>query len=115
MEPADDALSHDEAPFHIESKVGLAFNIEPISPGLMPHFEAVFSAFGGEDVCHRPDGTNRHVAHIGGTEHWERSNRFGLSEDIGLDGLLLSFARYEADMTDFRDTTLPLLRQAGLR
>jgi FMNH2-dependent dimethyl sulfone monooxygenase len=33
----------------------------------------------------------------------------------GLDGLLLSWPRYQAGMTEFRDITLPLLKQAGLR
>jgi alkanesulfonate monooxygenase SsuD/methylene tetrahydromethanopterin reductase-like flavin-dependent oxidoreductase (luciferase family) len=34
---------------------------------------------------------------------------------IGFEGLLLSFPRYEAGMREFRDTTLPLVKQAGLR
>jgi len=34
---------------------------------------------------------------------------------IGLDGLLLAFPLYEQGMRDFRDTTLPLVKQAGLR
>jgi len=34
---------------------------------------------------------------------------------IGLDGVLLSFPRYIADMRRFRDVTYPLLKQAGLR
>jgi alkanesulfonate monooxygenase SsuD/methylene tetrahydromethanopterin reductase-like flavin-dependent oxidoreductase (luciferase family) len=33
----------------------------------------------------------------------------------GLDGVLLAFPRYEQGMREFRDTTYPLLRQAGLR
>jgi alkanesulfonate monooxygenase SsuD/methylene tetrahydromethanopterin reductase-like flavin-dependent oxidoreductase (luciferase family) len=35
--------------------------------------------------------------------------------DIGLDGVLLSWPFYEAGMRDFRDNTLPLVKQAGLR
>jgi alkanesulfonate monooxygenase SsuD/methylene tetrahydromethanopterin reductase-like flavin-dependent oxidoreductase (luciferase family) len=34
---------------------------------------------------------------------------------IGLDGVLLSWPRYEAGMREFRDVTYPLLKQAGLR
>jgi dimethylsulfone monooxygenase len=35
--------------------------------------------------------------------------------DVGYDGLLLSFPRYEQGMREFRDVTYPLVRQAGLR
>jgi len=35
--------------------------------------------------------------------------------DIGLDGVLMSWPRYEEEMRRFRDATLPVLRQAGLR
>ena len=38
----------------------------------------------------------------------------GLSR-MGMDGVLLSWPRFEAGMREFRDTTLPLVRQAGLR
>jgi len=38
----------------------------------------------------------------------------GLS-DAGLDGALLSWARYEEGMTEFMTGTYPLVRQAGLR
>ncbi|MGH7907499.1 MAG: LLM class flavin-dependent oxidoreductase, partial [Candidatus Binataceae bacterium] len=38
-----------------------------------------------------------------------------MMSSLGLDGTLLSWARYEAGMREFRDTTLPLLKQAGLR
>jgi alkanesulfonate monooxygenase SsuD/methylene tetrahydromethanopterin reductase-like flavin-dependent oxidoreductase (luciferase family) len=38
-----------------------------------------------------------------------------LSERVGVDGVLLSWARYEAGMREFRQKTLPLLVQAGLR
>ena len=38
-----------------------------------------------------------------------------LSMSVGVDGLLLSFARYESELEDFRDKTLPMLVQAGLR
>ena len=34
---------------------------------------------------------------------------------IGLDGVLLSWPRYEQGMREFRDTTYPLLKQSGLR
>jgi alkanesulfonate monooxygenase SsuD/methylene tetrahydromethanopterin reductase-like flavin-dependent oxidoreductase (luciferase family) len=34
---------------------------------------------------------------------------------IGLDGVLLSWPRFEAGMREFRDVTYPLVRQAGLR
>jgi len=34
---------------------------------------------------------------------------------MGLDGVLLSWPRYEAGMREFRDVTLPLVVQAGLR
>ena len=34
---------------------------------------------------------------------------------MGLDGVLLSWPRFEAGMREFRDVTLPLVRQAGLR
>jgi len=33
----------------------------------------------------------------------------------GFDGVLLSWPRYIAGMTEFRDSTYPLLKQAGLR
>ena len=35
--------------------------------------------------------------------------------DMGLDGVLLCFPRYEQGMREFRDVTLPLVKQAGLR
>ena len=35
--------------------------------------------------------------------------------NIGFDGLLLSFPRYEQGMREFRDVTYPLVQQAGLR
>jgi alkanesulfonate monooxygenase SsuD/methylene tetrahydromethanopterin reductase-like flavin-dependent oxidoreductase (luciferase family) len=38
-----------------------------------------------------------------------------LLSTIGLDGVLLSWPRYEAGMREFRDTVYPLVRQAGLR
>jgi dimethylsulfone monooxygenase len=38
----------------------------------------------------------------------------GLSR-MGMDGVLLSWPRFEAGMREFRDTTLPLIKQAGLR
>ena len=38
----------------------------------------------------------------------------GLSR-MGMDGVLLSWPRFEAGMREFRDTTLPLVKQAGLR
>jgi dimethylsulfone monooxygenase len=38
----------------------------------------------------------------------------GLSR-MGLDGVLLSWPRYEEGMREFRDVTLPLVKQAGLR
>jgi dimethylsulfone monooxygenase len=34
---------------------------------------------------------------------------------MGVDGILLSWPRFEAGMREFRDTTMPLLKQAGLR
>ena len=34
---------------------------------------------------------------------------------IGLDGVLLSWPCYEAEMTAFRDITYPMVKQAGLR
>jgi dimethylsulfone monooxygenase len=34
---------------------------------------------------------------------------------IGLDGVLMSWPRYEVEMRRFRDVTMPVLRQAGLR
>jgi alkanesulfonate monooxygenase SsuD/methylene tetrahydromethanopterin reductase-like flavin-dependent oxidoreductase (luciferase family) len=34
---------------------------------------------------------------------------------VGVDGVLLSWPRYEQDMREFRDVTYPLVRQAGLR
>ena len=38
----------------------------------------------------------------------------GLSR-MGLDGVLLSWPRFERGMREFRDVTLPLVKQAGLR
>jgi alkanesulfonate monooxygenase SsuD/methylene tetrahydromethanopterin reductase-like flavin-dependent oxidoreductase (luciferase family) len=38
-----------------------------------------------------------------------------LSTKVGLDGVLLSWARYEEDMREFKEKTLPLAKQAGLR
>jgi hypothetical protein len=35
--------------------------------------------------------------------------------DIGLDGVLLSWPRFEDGMREFKTTTYPLLVQAGLR
>jgi alkanesulfonate monooxygenase SsuD/methylene tetrahydromethanopterin reductase-like flavin-dependent oxidoreductase (luciferase family) len=34
---------------------------------------------------------------------------------MGMDGVLLSFPRFEAGMREFRDVILPLVKQAGLR
>ncbi len=34
---------------------------------------------------------------------------------MGIDGVLLSWPRYESGMREFRDVTYPLLKQAGLR
>jgi hypothetical protein len=34
---------------------------------------------------------------------------------LGLDGALLAWPRFEDGMREFRDTTYPLLVQAGLR
>ena len=34
---------------------------------------------------------------------------------MGLDGVLLSWPRFEEGMREFRDVTLPLVKQAGLR
>lgn len=34
---------------------------------------------------------------------------------MGMDGVLLSFPRFEAGMREFRDEILPLVKQAGLR
>ena len=34
---------------------------------------------------------------------------------MGIDGVVLSWPRYEAGMREFRDVTLPLVKQAGLR
>jgi len=34
---------------------------------------------------------------------------------MGIDGVLLSWPRYETGMREFRDVTYPLLVQAGLR
>jgi hypothetical protein len=33
----------------------------------------------------------------------------------GVDGLMISWPRYEEGMRNFKKTTLPLLQQAGLR
>jgi alkanesulfonate monooxygenase SsuD/methylene tetrahydromethanopterin reductase-like flavin-dependent oxidoreductase (luciferase family) len=38
----------------------------------------------------------------------------GLSR-MGMDGVLLSWPRFEDGMRAFRDKTLPLIKQAGLR
>ena len=38
-----------------------------------------------------------------------------LSNKVGLDGILLSWARYEPGMREFKEKTLPLVVQAGLR
>jgi dimethylsulfone monooxygenase len=38
-----------------------------------------------------------------------------LSNEVGLDGVVLHWARFERDMIEFREKTFPLLRQAGLR
>lgn len=38
-----------------------------------------------------------------------------LSNKVGLDGILLSWARYEPQMREFKEKTLPLVVQAGLR
>jgi dimethylsulfone monooxygenase len=38
-----------------------------------------------------------------------------LSQEVGLDGVLLHWARFERDLIEFRDKTFPLLKQAGLR
>ncbi len=49
-----------------------------------------------------------------GTEEQIVDKLAGLSR-MGMDGVLLSWPRFEAGMREFRDTTLPLLQQAGLR
>jgi alkanesulfonate monooxygenase SsuD/methylene tetrahydromethanopterin reductase-like flavin-dependent oxidoreductase (luciferase family) len=56
---------------------------------------------------------------------WGGHNLVGTKEQIvdglialsnmGLDGELLAFPRYEEGMREFRDVTLPLVKQAGLR
>ena len=38
-----------------------------------------------------------------------------LSNKVGLDGILLAWARYEPGMREFKEKTLPLVKQAGLR
>jgi len=38
-----------------------------------------------------------------------------LVNEVGLDGVVLSWADYHAGMIRFRDEVMPLLRQAGLR
>ena len=35
--------------------------------------------------------------------------------NAGLDGITLSWVNYEEGLTHFRDTLLPMMRQAGLR
>jgi alkanesulfonate monooxygenase SsuD/methylene tetrahydromethanopterin reductase-like flavin-dependent oxidoreductase (luciferase family) len=35
--------------------------------------------------------------------------------EAGLDGVLLTWARYEEQMREFKEKTLPLVKQAGLR
>ena len=38
-----------------------------------------------------------------------------LSNKVGLDGILLAWARYEPGIREFKEKTLPLVKQAGLR
>jgi alkanesulfonate monooxygenase SsuD/methylene tetrahydromethanopterin reductase-like flavin-dependent oxidoreductase (luciferase family) len=38
-----------------------------------------------------------------------------LVNEVGLDGVVLSWADYRAGMIRFRDEVMPLLKQAGLR
>src|SRR5271163_372343 len=49
-----------------------------------------------------------------GTEEQIVDGLLSLSR-MGLDGVLLSWPRFEAGMREFRDVTLPLVKQAGLR
>jgi FMNH2-dependent dimethyl sulfone monooxygenase len=51
---------------------------------------------------------------IVGTKEQVVDGLIKLSE-MGLDGVLVSFPRYEQGMREFRDVTLPLVKQAGLR
>jgi dimethylsulfone monooxygenase len=50
-----------------------------------------------------------------GTREQVVDTLLSLSNKVGLDGVLLSWARYEPGMREFKDKTLPLMQQAGLR
>jgi alkanesulfonate monooxygenase SsuD/methylene tetrahydromethanopterin reductase-like flavin-dependent oxidoreductase (luciferase family) len=41
--------------------------------------------------------------------------KLGTLSRMGMDGVLLSWPRFEDGMRQFRDITLPLVKQAGLR
>lgn len=52
---------------------------------------------------------------LGGTAEQIVSKMQVLSDVIGLDGVVLHWARFEQDMREFQAVTLPMLQQAGLR
>ena len=52
---------------------------------------------------------------IVGTREQVVDTMLTLSRKVGLDGILLSWARYEDGMREFKEKTLPLVQQAGLR
>jgi len=52
---------------------------------------------------------------IVGTKEQIVDTMLTLSNKVGLDGILLAWARYEPGILEFREKTLPLVKQAGLR
>jgi alkanesulfonate monooxygenase SsuD/methylene tetrahydromethanopterin reductase-like flavin-dependent oxidoreductase (luciferase family) len=52
---------------------------------------------------------------IVGTKEQIVDTMLTLSNKVGLDGILLAWARYEPGILEFKEKTLPLVKQAGLR
>jgi alkanesulfonate monooxygenase SsuD/methylene tetrahydromethanopterin reductase-like flavin-dependent oxidoreductase (luciferase family) len=79
----------------------LDINARNLSPARMrPMQEAMIACWGGYNLI----GTKEQV--VDGLAALSRT---------GLDGVLLAWPRFEAGMREFRDTTFPLVQQAGLR
>lgn len=79
----------------------LGLNAKTFSPEAIKHLKELFIAGWGSYPL---VGTREQVV-----------EGLKMLSDMGLDGVLLSWPRYEEGMRDFRAMTYPLLVQAGLR
>jgi FMNH2-dependent dimethyl sulfone monooxygenase len=79
----------------------LGLNAQTLPPGAKQAMKAHFIAgYGGYPLI----GTNEQIV-----------DGFNKLVEIGLDGTVMSWPRYEEGLRQFQDSTLPALRQAGLR